>query len=128
MHQVDNLFEQQQLRRVCSQPCSNQNAVEFSAGKSARKPVLDGCPRREQTNFNVIAKFSQLFELTGNVGSTRSGDKEPRFAASANAGSMPIASTDLFTMLQPRSELLDRSDPSPCSSTLGIERRKFATF
>ena len=25
-------------------------------------------------------------------------------------------------MLQPRSELLDRSDPSPCSSTLGIER------
>ena len=28
-------------------------------------------------------------------------------------------------MLQPRSELLDRSDPSPCSSTLGIERRKF---
>jgi len=69
MHQVDNLFEQQQLRRVCSQPCSNQNAVEFSAGKSARRPVLDGCPRREQTNFNVIAKFSQLFELTGNVGS-----------------------------------------------------------
>jgi hypothetical protein len=69
MHQVDNLFEQQQLRRVCPQPCSNQHAVEFSGRKRACDHLLGGCSRREQATFAIIATLSQQFELTGNVGS-----------------------------------------------------------
>ena len=69
MHQVDNLFEQQQLQRVCPQPCSDQHAVEFSGRKGACDHLLGSCPRREQATFDLIATFSQQFELIGNVGS-----------------------------------------------------------
>lgn len=52
MRHVDNLFEQQQLRRVCPQPRSNQYAVEFSRRKGVCNHLLGGCPRREQVTFD----------------------------------------------------------------------------
>ena len=58
VHQVDNLFEQQQLGRVCPQSGSNQYAVEFSRRKGAPNPVLGGWPRCEQTTFDAIATLS----------------------------------------------------------------------
>lgn len=69
MRHVDNLFEQQQLRRVCPQPRSNQYAVEFSRRKGVCNHLLGGCPRREQVTFDIIATLSQQFELGGYVGS-----------------------------------------------------------
>ncbi len=68
MHEVEDPFKQEQVRRRPPQPCPDHHAIELASLESALDRVLGGSVRVDETALHVIALGPDALELIHDVG------------------------------------------------------------